>query len=114
MQNFWQRYFGRQNWHTLIACLPLLWFLMIIIIRANISVHLLCHLDDDGEMMCGGKYSDPMVNNFFKWSRYVTFAFFVLATISAVRRKFTKTGWLGYVMSCALIIFYLSMIVIKP
>ena len=114
MQNFWQRYFARQNWHTLIAWLPVLWFVSLIIIRANISVHLLCHLDDNGEMMCGGKYSDPMVNNFFKWSRYVTFALFILATVSAIRRKLTRIGWLGYAMSLAVMIFYLSMIAIKP
>jgi hypothetical protein len=111
MQNYWQRYFARQNWHTLIAWLPALWFVALIIIRANISVHLLCHLDDNGEMMCGGRYEDPTVNRFFWWAKYVTFALFALATVSAFRRKFTKTGWLGYALSFAILIFHLSVIV---
>lgn len=111
MQNFWQRYFTRQNWHTLIAWLPIFWFVILIIIRSSISVHLLCHLDDNGEMMCGGKYTDPGVNSFFWWSKYVTFTLFILATVSAIRRKFTRTGWLGYALSFVLMIFHLAVIV---
>lgn len=111
MQNFWQRYFARQNWNTLIAWSPLLWFVVLIIVRMNISVHLLCHLDDSGEMICGGRYTDPSVTNFFWRAKYVTFALFILATVSAIRRKFTRTGWLGYALSFALTIFHLAVIV---
>jgi hypothetical protein len=96
MNAFWHRYVLRQNWHTLIAWLPTLTWLVIAAILHNISV---------------GRYGSPAGQNFFYYSKWFLLGLLLIAIVSAVRRKLTAIGWIGMIPSTILTLIHVALLI---